>query len=325
MMKKHLNNQKGSTLVGALIMVVLMGYMGASLLNLGGADTSSGTNEMQSSQALEVGNGGIQYALDKLNQGQDPTVSNKALGKGTFTVATNAGGGNLTVTGAVGSARKSQTLDVDYASGCVDLDVTGAYISSSGKSINGMEVIKSCNAKATITTMVVSWNWGACAQALTCDGNTISSPAAADPDSNKVTICHIPPGNPGNAHTISVGASAVPAHQSNHGDLLGACPGTAASGLIVCEGYEAQIAACGVSDGGARLKSFKLSGTFLLNGGNVVSGSTIDVPNYDLVANSSYLLEPMTWDSAIPAGAWQSVTINFADGSTITKSFKFGS
>lgn len=37
-----------------------------------------------------------------------------------------------------------------------------------------------------------------------------------------VTICHSPPGNPGNAHTIVVGASAVPAHLA-HGDQLGTC------------------------------------------------------------------------------------------------------
>jgi hypothetical protein len=41
---------------------------------------------------------------------------------------------------------------------------------------------------------------------------------------NKVTICHIPPGNPANRHTITVGESAVDAHVSNHGDTLGPCP-----------------------------------------------------------------------------------------------------
>lgn len=39
---------------------------------------------------------------------------------------------------------------------------------------------------------------------------------------DKVTICHVPPGNPGNAHTITVGAPAVDAHLA-HGDSLGAC------------------------------------------------------------------------------------------------------
>jgi hypothetical protein len=40
----------------------------------------------------------------------------------------------------------------------------------------------------------------------------------------KVYICHVPDGNPANAHTIEVGISAVPAHiNANHGDRLGKC------------------------------------------------------------------------------------------------------
>jgi hypothetical protein len=39
---------------------------------------------------------------------------------------------------------------------------------------------------------------------------------------DQLTICHFPPGNPGNAHTIRIGSAAWPAHQS-HGDTLGAC------------------------------------------------------------------------------------------------------
>lgn len=39
----------------------------------------------------------------------------------------------------------------------------------------------------------------------------------------KVTICHIPPGNPANAHTITVGAPAAWAHVTRHGDSLGPC------------------------------------------------------------------------------------------------------
>ena len=39
----------------------------------------------------------------------------------------------------------------------------------------------------------------------------------------KVSICHRPPGNPANSHTISVGESATAAHLK-HGDQLGECP-----------------------------------------------------------------------------------------------------
>ena len=41
----------------------------------------------------------------------------------------------------------------------------------------------------------------------------------------KVDVCHIPPGNPDNAHTITVGAPAVEAHLA-HGDFVGSCDGS---------------------------------------------------------------------------------------------------
>ena len=41
-------------------------------------------------------------------------------------------------------------------------------------------------------------------------------------NNNKVLVCHIPPGNPNNAHTICVSYNAVAAHLA-HGDYLGNC------------------------------------------------------------------------------------------------------
>jgi hypothetical protein len=43
-----------------------------------------------------------------------------------------------------------------------------------------------------------------------------------DDDNDKVKICHIPPGNPDNAHTIRVNENAVDAHL-DHGDYKGEC------------------------------------------------------------------------------------------------------
>ncbi len=42
-------------------------------------------------------------------------------------------------------------------------------------------------------------------------------------EEQKITICHIPPGNPNNPQTIEIPLSAWPAHQA-HGDVMGACP-----------------------------------------------------------------------------------------------------
>ena len=76
----------------------------------------------------------------------------------------------------------------------------------------------------------------------------------------KVTICHIPPGNPSQAQTIEVDESAVAAHLA-HGDILGACPvdcggATFGSATVdqcgVCGGNNTSCADCaGVPNGGA--------------------------------------------------------------------------
>ena len=55
-----------------------------------------------------------------------------------------------------------------------------------------------------------------------CDDEGHHRDGGRDDDGHHVTICHFPPGNPGNAHTIRVGAPAVPAHMA-HGDHLGSC------------------------------------------------------------------------------------------------------
>ena len=47
-------------------------------------------------------------------------------------------------------------------------------------------------------------------------------PGAIAEQAQKVDVCHIPPGNPDNAHTITISENALSAHL-DHGDLVGAC------------------------------------------------------------------------------------------------------
>jgi len=57
---------------------------------------------------------------------------------------------------------------------------------------------------------------------LLCAMPAFMNKAAAQEE--QVTICHVPPGNPDNPQTITIGASAVPHHLANHeGDFIGAC------------------------------------------------------------------------------------------------------
>jgi hypothetical protein len=66
----------------------------------------------------------------------------------------------------------------------------------------------------------------------------------------KVTICHFPPGNPSNVHQITVGASAVPAHVTNHGDAVCAdgasnCCFESGSSPSVCTSFASDVNNCG--------------------------------------------------------------------------------
>jgi hypothetical protein len=70
-------------------------------------------------------------------------------------------------------------------------------------------------------------------------GVPVTQPCEDDGDDSddgveKVTICHIPPGNPDHAHTITVGAPAVSAHLA-HGDTLDACPGDGTVSNVLIE------------------------------------------------------------------------------------------
>ena len=53
--------------------------------------------------------------------------------------------------------------------------------------------------------------------------------ASAEEAAETVTLCHVPPGNPDAAHTVTVGAPAVGAHLA-HGDVEGACVDDAEEG-----------------------------------------------------------------------------------------------
>ncbi len=83
-----------------------------------------------------------------------------------------------------------------------------AACSSTGNSSSQEAAVRAAAAKAP-------------AQAI-CQPGT-PDPRACDPsETQKTTICHIPPGNPDNAHTLCVGTPAVDAHLA-HGDFLGSC------------------------------------------------------------------------------------------------------
>ena len=92
----------------------------------------------------------------------------------------------------------------------------------------------------------------ACPENPSCDSGSAyvfaqSDPCADEDGDGRVTLCHIPPGNPDSAHTITVSAKAVPAHLA-HGDHCGPCEED--DGLLLRAG-ESEVCSADINGDGA--------------------------------------------------------------------------
>ncbi|MBL7691868.1 MAG: HYR domain-containing protein [Flavipsychrobacter sp.] len=77
-------------------------------------------------------------------------------------------------------------------------------------------------AAGTYVYTVTVTNSNGCSTTATVSMCVIDARDASN--SNKVILCHVPPGNPSNPQTLSIASSAVPSHLTNHaGDRLGSC------------------------------------------------------------------------------------------------------
>ncbi len=72
------------------------------------------------------------------------------------------------------------------------------------------------------TTAIVGAHWHDDNGDLSGSAYLFDATGCPEDSDGRVTICHIPPGNPDNARTIRVGISAAPAHLA-HGDHCGSC------------------------------------------------------------------------------------------------------
>lgn len=109
-------------------------------------------------------------------------------------------------------------------------NMTLAYTTKADPSVGGI------NWQLTVSSSNGStYTYSANANTSLCEG---SSSVSASTAGAQVDLCHIPPGNPANAHEISVGHPAYAAHMA-HGDSSAPCgavdPCMDASNFAACE------------------------------------------------------------------------------------------
>lgn len=360
MIASRLGDARGNTLVGALIVLIVLGATAASVVNISGADIAGASDNMEAVQAMGVGNAGLQFALDKLNYGLKPDVANKPFARGTFTIVSDPIASLITVVATVGKALKTQSINADFAKNCVDLIVSQSVINLD--TLKNIKLIKTCNKEAVLTNMTISWNWSDCAVGVNCDGSVnvddeenniedeIVYEAVGDPPLGMFWICHVPNGADGNPQTIAMSLGGwISSHNSGTGvhymDYLGPCiiqnddggNGSGGDGddtVVTCTGTNQSddaVDECVDTSGSVTLNQIDLAGTTIFLDGSIPdvtaiatsSGSDTDIEDTILTDNGEYIID-LQFSNTIPVGAWFTITTDFADGSSLTGIVKAG-
>lgn len=152
---KLLHNQRGSSVLMAAMGLLLLAGMGATTVAVVSSNQEGRTITLAKEQSFGLAQAGTEWAKYQIDQGGNPAVQNYALGEGSFNVAAVPASGGLTVTGQVGSTKKTFNLNATFGKDCTDLDVSTAVVA--GPNINGMKLNKSCLSKSTVTDWTVSW------------------------------------------------------------------------------------------------------------------------------------------------------------------------
>ncbi len=97
-------NQKGVTIIAAIFIIVVLAFMGVVFLTLFTTSSTSSLNDLQSSQALYVAEGGAERALLDFKTGtacNSISFNNISLGAGSFTASGTYFNGSSTLTVAI--------------------------------------------------------------------------------------------------------------------------------------------------------------------------------------------------------------------------------
>lgn len=178
--KQRFQNESGSLLLSTMIFVMIFAFLWASMLNMMSADMAMGGNEMQANQALQIGNGGIQYALLELKNGHNPTTT-KNLAGGVFEVSTIPPLQTVIVKSEMGKAQKEQVINTNFAADCLDVSLENAHIINN--EVTDIMLKKTCHEQVILTGLKLTWNDGASTQINQIDFN-YSSVTILGPNAN---------------------------------------------------------------------------------------------------------------------------------------------
>ncbi|MBU0505750.1 hypothetical protein KJ708_07150, partial [bacterium] len=305
-----------------------------SVSTITSTDTVSAVNDSQLTQVMAVGNAGFAYASNQINNGYCPKIANKDIGPGKFSIDTDPIFRTVTVESEVGKAKKVLRMNMLFATDCVGFSCVYCYAEEETGFLRNAQYTKSCNNQAIVSKMYVTWDSSTCALNTNCDGTSSNSGSpvledVGDPPNGKIWICHVPPGNPDNAHTIHVSPNSWNGHKNHDGDYNGPCLKQTNETVTTCDATtvsEDALANCMEESSINHVIDIDLANTSIFGSSGdypTESGEETDVADSVLSANGIYVMD-IGFDELPPAGSWVTIVTEYADGSVSKDKIKIG-
>lgn len=201
-----MKNEKGSTLIITMMMMVVFGMAAMGASQLVSSERGASVNEYQNSQVMGVGTAGLEYAMRQVDLGYNPSVSGHPLAGGSFDVEANPQDREITVTSRFGSAVKRETIQRNFGADCLKVDLEHAH--RNYERVDGIQLYKICNQTIGIRAVSISWN------SHSCVTNEVHDPINNDLEA-KCTNQGLVDTN--NSHVVSMGFDAGWIYDSYNG------------------------------------------------------------------------------------------------------------
>lgn len=153
----YCHGNRGSTLVGAMLLMMLVFMFGSSTIQFQSSLHATGTHEMQTIQARYIAQAGIEYALREIDRGNSPDGGDVPFGTGNFSIVTDPAQSRVFSVGDAGVAENQQSVTTTFAKDCVAFDTSAVVIES--VAMTGLRLTKTCNTTAILSKMWIDWDF----------------------------------------------------------------------------------------------------------------------------------------------------------------------
>lgn len=185
-------SNKGVSVLGAVIVLVVLGIFGAAIVALVSTEQESRRLLLEKEQAFYAVQAGLEYAIREIKNGGNPVVTNKQIGRGTFTNVTNFAQHSITVTGRTGEVARTHTIDFNQFGGdCLGVNNDQVTVVGPNKTdMKANTLRKNCNNAITVDKFQFTWDPdnGEKITRIELENNTVYSDANGSPSGAVIDI-----------------------------------------------------------------------------------------------------------------------------------------